>query len=107
MPKSAPNHRAQAEAPAEDLGALLREAELALSGNGVETTDKVTELRARLRDAIAAGQARMQDVAAAARRQAARADEAIRENPYAAIGIAAGVALVAGYLLSRNAEDRH
>lgn len=101
MPKSAPSLRSQADATAEDLRDLLREAELALSDAGVQATDKVTELRERLRDALANGKDTMKHLAASARRQAEHADEVIRENPYVAIGVAAGVGLVAGYLISR------
>jgi ElaB/YqjD/DUF883 family membrane-anchored ribosome-binding protein len=101
MPKSAPSPRSQADATAEDLRELLREAELALSDAGVQATDKVAELRERLRDALEQGKDTVKNLAASARRQAAHADELIHENPYAAIGIAAGVGLIAGYLISR------
>jgi ElaB/YqjD/DUF883 family membrane-anchored ribosome-binding protein len=35
-----------------------------------------------------------------------RADGAIRENPYQTIGIAAGIGLIAGYLLSRRSGGK-
>ena len=37
-----------------------------------------------------------------ARKQAARADDAVRSNPYAAIGIAAATGALVGYLVGRN-----
>ncbi len=101
MPKSSPSLRSQADATAEDLRDLLREAELALSDAGVQATDKITDLRERLRDALAEGKDAVKHLTASARRQAAQADEMIRENPYAAIGVAAGVGLIVGYLISR------
>lgn len=106
MSKSAPNPRSQAEATADDLRELLHEAELALSDAGVQATDKVTALRERLRTALADGKDTVKHLAASARRQAAKADEMIHENPYAAIGIAAGLGLAVGYLISRCNCDR-
>lgn len=96
----------QAESTVEELKALLREAELALSQAGDTASDEVQVLRERLRDVLTDGQATVKDLAAAARRQAVRADETIRTNPYQAIGIAAGVGLLAGYLISRSSNRR-
>ncbi len=92
----------KADSTVDDLKALLREAEHALSQAGDTATDEVQALRERLRDVLADGQATVKNLTAAARRQAARADEAIRENPYQAIGIAAGIGLLAGYLITRG-----
>ncbi len=106
MSKSARNRhrrrRATTDASAEDLRGLLREAEHALSDAGVQTTDKVAEIRERLRNAFALGEDAFRHLATSARRQAAQADEMVRNNPYAGIGIAAGVGLLAGYLISRS-----
>ncbi|MBC7365401.1 MAG: DUF883 family protein [Undibacterium sp.] len=95
----------QADSTIEELRGLLAEAEQALSSAGDAATDEVQALRERLRGVLAEGQATLKNVTAAARRQAARADETIRENPYQAIGIAAAVGLLAGYLVSRNCSD--
>ncbi len=100
MSPSAPNLRTQADATAEDLHDLLREAEFALGDADIEATDYIVALRERLRGAIAGSKAAVQHLAASARRQAALADETIREHPYAAIGIAAGVGLLVGHLIA-------
>ncbi len=97
----------QADSTVDELKALLREAESALSHAGDTASDEVQELRERLRDVLADGQATVKNLAAAARRQAAKADETIRANPYQAIGIAAGVGLLAGYLISRSCSNRN
>ncbi len=99
--------RNQADTTLDEIKALLREAEQTLSRAGDNASDEVQDLRERLRGVLADGQAKVKDVAAAARRQAARADEAIRANPYQAIGIAAGVGLLAGYLISRSCNNRN
>ena len=95
-----------ADSTVEELKGLLAEAEHALSHAGDAATDEVQALREKLRGVLADGQTTLKNVAAAARRQAARADEAIRENPYQAIGIAAAAGLLAGYLISRRCADR-
>jgi len=86
----------------EDLKSLLREAEQALgSGNGGASED-IQALRERLRDVLAEGQSSIKNLSDSVRRQAARADEVIRSNPYQTIGAAAAVGLLVGFLISRG-----
>jgi ElaB/YqjD/DUF883 family membrane-anchored ribosome-binding protein len=84
----------------EELRALIREAEEALGGAG--DGGEIEELRERLREAVSDGQNLIHNLGDNLKRQARRADEAIRANPYQTIGIATGVGLLAGYLLSRR-----
>jgi ElaB/YqjD/DUF883 family membrane-anchored ribosome-binding protein len=87
----------------EDLRSLIREAEQALSsGNG---GDEIEELRERLRDAIAEGQNMVSNLKDNLTRQAKKADGLIRANPYQTAGIAAGVGLLVGFLLSRRGSS--
>jgi ElaB/YqjD/DUF883 family membrane-anchored ribosome-binding protein len=88
---------------AEELRALIREAEEALGNSG--DGDGVEELRERLRGAIADGQNLISNLGDNLRRQAKRADEAIRANPYQTIGIATGLGLLAGFLLGRRSSS--
>ncbi|MBL9187088.1 MAG: DUF883 domain-containing protein [Opitutaceae bacterium] len=105
--KSTATPRNQADTTAEDLKTLLHEAEQALSRAGDNVSDDVQALRERLRDALANGQATMKNLTAAARRQALQADETIRSHPYQAIGVAAGLGLLVGYMISRGCGTRH
>ena len=91
-----------AQATVEDLRALIREAQDALDNVGDTATIEVQALRERLKAVLADGQAALKDLAAAARGKASRADDSIRANPYPSIGIAVGVGLIAGFLLSRS-----
>jgi ElaB/YqjD/DUF883 family membrane-anchored ribosome-binding protein len=86
----------------EDLRALLREAEEALGHVQGPDSAEVQELRERLREVLADGKMTLRRVAENIRRQAGRADDAIRSKPYQTIGAAAAVGLIAGLLLSRN-----
>jgi ElaB/YqjD/DUF883 family membrane-anchored ribosome-binding protein len=87
----------------EELKDLIREAEAALGSSGSD--EQIDELRERLREAISSGQSMIANLTDTVRDQAKRADGAIRANPYQSLGIAAGVGLVAGYLLSRRSKD--
>jgi ElaB/YqjD/DUF883 family membrane-anchored ribosome-binding protein len=74
------------------------------------TTEKLmAELRAVVRDAEALMQAaaaesgeHLRDVGDSAREAATEIDEQVRKNPWAAVGIAAGVGLLIGLLLGRK-----
>lgn len=90
-----------ANTTAEELRALIREAEAAL-GSSNNGGDVIEELRERLRDAIADGQSMIGNLKDNLVRRAGRADDAIRANPYQTAGIAAGVGLLVGFLLSRR-----
>jgi ElaB/YqjD/DUF883 family membrane-anchored ribosome-binding protein len=95
----------RADTTVDELKALLREAETALSNVGAEAGDQVTGLRDRLRNALADGKATFNQAADLARRQAARADEMVRSNPYASIGVATGAGLLVGYLVARSCAN--
>ena len=95
------NANGQSQATIDDLKALIREAKEALADADGPSTINVQALRDRLREVVSDGQSALKNLADGARRQVGRADDAIRENPYPSIGIAAGVGLVAGLLLSR------
>jgi ElaB/YqjD/DUF883 family membrane-anchored ribosome-binding protein len=87
----------------DELKALIREAEQALGSAG--NSDEIDDLRERLHEAIAHGESMISNLTDSLRQQAKRADGAIRANPYQTIGIAAGLGLVAGYLLSRRSRS--
>jgi ElaB/YqjD/DUF883 family membrane-anchored ribosome-binding protein len=91
----------QDRATVEDLKALILEAQEALENVGESATVEVQALRDRLRQVLSEGRHTIKGLADAARRQAGRADDAIRANPYPTIGVAAGLGLIAGILLSR------
>lgn len=86
----------------EDLRALLQEAEQALAGTVGDAGEKFDELRSRLRSAIDNGKYSMQRLRAEALRRAQQADKLVRENPYYAVGVAAGVGAVVGLLVARR-----
>ena len=88
-----------------ELRALAAEAEKAVAGPPEEQSEQAFDtLRARL----ASAQERLSNLYSETKEQvsakARRADQAIRENPYQSLVIAAGVGLVAGLLLARRRD---
>ncbi|HEY4302712.1 MAG TPA: hypothetical protein VGM73_17715 [Candidatus Didemnitutus sp.] len=89
-------------ASAEDLRALLQEAEQALSD---EASDRFDDLRERLRSALEDGRHSLERLRDEATRRARQADKLVRDNPYAAIGVAAGVGALIGIIVSRSCSS--
>lgn len=87
---------------ADDLKALLREAEAALGDASALGNDQLANLRDRLRSALAHGKETLGHAADLAKRQCARADEMVRANPYVAIGCAALLGTVIGMLCAKR-----
>jgi len=92
----------QAGHTVDELKALIREAEKALANVGAEAGEEVKGLRDRLRTAYEESKYTLSQAAEIARKQAARADELVRSNPYASIGIATATGLLVGYLVARS-----
>lgn len=85
-----------------DFKAVVADAEALLKATVNQGGQEVAEVRAKVQESIRAAKARMVEEQAAllARtREAARAtDDYVREHPWGAIGIAAGVGLLLGLL---------
>ena len=102
------NNKTTAQTPKDllnDLQALVAEAEKMMGDSVSEhTADAVSALRAR----YDAASERMGELYEGARKRvvagAKCTDEAIRENPYQSMAIAAGVGLLVGVLLGRRSK---
>lgn len=90
----------------DDLHAVIRDAEVLLKATAVQTGEKIQEARTRAEETVRQAKERLAGVEdealQRARAIAEEADVYVRANPWAAIGIAAGVALVLGLLLGRR-----
>lgn len=84
----------------DELKSLLADAEKALSAAGDNASEEITNLRDRLRDAVSSGSTITKRAVELAKEKAQVADEFVHEKPYVALGIAAGVGLIAGVLVS-------
>ena len=98
--------RISADQLIDDLTAVIRDAENLLRATAAQTGDKVDEMRARAEESVRLAKQRLlgieEETLKQARAFAGEADEYVRGNPWQAVGIAAGVGLVLGLILSRR-----
>lgn len=93
-----------------DLKVVAQDVEELLKATASQTGEKIAAARARAEESLRGAQKHLleaSDEAAARARDAAGAaadvaDEYVRDNPWQAIGIAAGVAFLIGYLIGRR-----
>lgn len=90
----------------QDLRAVVIDAEELLRATASQTGEKVSAIRERIQANLVAARARLEDAEALMlekTKEAARAtDEYVHDHPWRAVGIAAGVGLVVGMLISRG-----
>lgn len=90
----------------QDLKTLARDAEDLLKVTAGDMSEKGKELRARLQGALARAKttcSELQEQAVASARAAAKqADTVIRDHPYESIGVAFGLGLLIGVLITRE-----
>ena len=87
---------------AADVKVVMHDLEEMIKATAGDMSDKAKEMRARLNVSLASARAacgRLEDKAVAGARAA---DKVIREHPYESIGIAFGVGLLIGVLVSRK-----
>jgi ElaB/YqjD/DUF883 family membrane-anchored ribosome-binding protein len=85
-----------------DLRAVIGDAEELLKATASQTGAKVDEVRERAQQSLHAAREHLQAAGAAVDAGVREIDEQVRRNPWAAVGIAAGVGLVVGVLLTRK-----
>lgn len=94
----------------QDLQLVVSDAEellkLTASQAGEKVSEKVSVARERIQESLITAKARLavaEEAMVEKTKEAARAtDEYVHENPWRAVGIAAGVGLVVGMLISRG-----
>ncbi|MEW5888763.1 MAG: DUF883 family protein [Pseudomonadota bacterium] len=89
-----------------DFKAVVADAEELLRLTANQAGDKIGDLRAKLQDHLVAAKAKLAETEAAVvekTKAAARAtDDYVHDNPWKAVGIAAGIGLVIGLLIGRR-----
>lgn len=89
-----------------DFKTVVADAEELLRLTANQAGDKMTELRARAQDHLAAAKVKLADAEAAMlerTKQVARAtDDFVHDNPWKAIGVAAGAGFIIGLLIGRR-----
>jgi ElaB/YqjD/DUF883 family membrane-anchored ribosome-binding protein len=85
-----------------DLNRVLRDAEELLKATANENSENVAEVRRRLASALESAKDTYERVKEKTVKTAQTTDHAIRQSPYESIGIACGIALLAGILVGRR-----
>ena len=78
-----------------DLKAVIADAEELLRETAGEAGPKIQQVRERAEESLRAAREHLKGTGA-------ELDSKVRANPWAAVGIAAGIGLIAGILLSRK-----
>ena len=89
-----------------DFKAVVADTEELLKLTAGQAGDKVADVRVRLNDKLTAAKYKLQDLEAAVvqkTKAAARVtDDYVHENPWKAVGVAAGVGFLLGLLVNRR-----
>lgn len=89
-----------------DLKAVMNDAEALLKATSTQTGEKIQEVRARAEQSLQQAKVRLTELERDARRRAQEMTDAtegyVRDNPWQSVGIAAGVGLLLGLLMSRR-----
>ena len=87
-----------------DLKTVMQDAEALLRATSSQTGDKIQEIRTHAEQSLTRARARVTELEQEARRRAQEMSDAtevyMRDNPWQSVGIAAGVGLLIGLLLS-------
>lgn len=89
----------------DEVNALAEDARALLTATADVAEEKVVEARERLAAGLKRGKNACVRVREEAMREVQATDRVVHEHPYQAIGIAAGVGLLLGYLLARERSD--
>lgn len=89
-----------------DMKAVISDAEEMLKATADQTGEKIASLRARIQERLHTARVRLAEAEAALvekTRAAARAtDQYVHDNPWKAVGIAAGIGFLVGFILGRR-----
>jgi len=96
------NEGSSSERLAADLRRVVRDSEDLLKDSAGVVGEKAHELRERLAERLEMAKEAYQRFEARAREGAKATDKVIREHPYQSIGIAFGVGVLIGVLVSRR-----
>jgi ElaB/YqjD/DUF883 family membrane-anchored ribosome-binding protein len=90
----------------EDLKVVIRDAEALIKATSAQTGEKIQEVRAKAEESLRQAKVRLTEAETEALKRAHEVadatEEYVRENPWQSIGVAAGVGLLLGVLISRR-----
>ena len=90
----------------QDLKTVVENAEALLQATAAQTGERIDTIRTRARESLKQAKVRLVEAEGEAvqhaREVAASADDYVRASPWQAVGIAAGIGLLLGLLISRR-----
>jgi len=90
----------------QDMRVVVADAEDLLKATAGQTGERIEKIRAKAEESLRTARNRMQIAGKAVQESATEAvqtvDEQVHKNPWAAVGIAAGVGLLLGIILGRR-----
>jgi ElaB/YqjD/DUF883 family membrane-anchored ribosome-binding protein len=86
----------------EDIKTLVRDAEALLRASAESAEDLTEEARERAQQSLHALRGQLNDIERDLKGRAEVVDSYVRDNPWTAVAIAGGVALLAGLLMGRR-----
>jgi ElaB/YqjD/DUF883 family membrane-anchored ribosome-binding protein len=105
-PKKSPKESVDTAQLLTDFKALVADAEALLHATADQGGEGVAQIRAQAQDSLAQAKANLMDVqdelTAKAKAVVADADAYVHEKPWQSVGIAAGLGLLIGLLISRR-----
>jgi ElaB/YqjD/DUF883 family membrane-anchored ribosome-binding protein len=100
------NTQATTDQLVSDLKNVMTDAEALLKATSTQTGDRIQEVRARAEQSLREAKVRLGEVEEQALRRAREmadaTEEYVRDNPWRSVGVAAGVGLLLGLLISRR-----
>ena len=87
---------------ADDLHALVSDAEALLRATAGQAGEKAAEARERAEESLASLRERLSDMEGAVKGRARQVDSYVHDNPWQALAIAGGIALLLGVLMGRS-----
>lgn len=103
---SNPTPSAAADRIADDLRRVIASAEELLAAGTSQSADRIASARSRLESVLGDARVRLHDAEAAlverAREAAASTEKSIRDNPWKAVGLSAGIGLLVGVIIGRK-----
>ena len=90
----------------QDFRVVIGDAEDLLKATASQTGERIQQVRARAEESLRSARARIQEVGEGVNERATDAarevDQLVHEHPWTAMGVAAGLGLIVGILLSRK-----
>jgi ElaB/YqjD/DUF883 family membrane-anchored ribosome-binding protein len=85
-----------------ELHAVVGDAEVLLKATADQTGERIEKVRARAEKSVRVARERLQATGEDVRDAARELNGQVHENPWTAVGVAAGVGLIAGLILARK-----